>query len=121
MLTLPNPTLSDELKLPASLFEPGVTRLPSLSDSALEMSDANWLRTNRKLFRMSQSNIVTYLEMTTGQNVNPGRVAEIETGQRVILTDWREKLEYLFARMASEPLGQADWRRVILQGAHFGI
>ena len=104
--------------------QPGITALnfhndfpaPKLRDkldSTNEMTDAQWLRYNRKQSDMTQSNIVSYLEITTWQNVNSGRVAEIETGQRCIPPLWRERLERLFSQLQKPLSERKNWRELI--------
>ena len=88
-------------------------RLWDALDGAEELTDAQWLRRYRQQFRMSQSNIVSYLEITTWQNVNPGRIAEIETGQRCLCTLWRSKLERLFNQLQNANPQNRNWREFI--------
>lgn len=73
-------------------------------------NDATWLRYHRNLFGMTQSNLVSFLEVVTGENVNPGRIAEIETGQREIPTLWRRCLEQLFEQLQQAPPRVCTWR-----------
>lgn len=60
------------------------------------MNDADWLKQNRELHNMTQSNIASYLEVVTGENVNQGRVVSIEHGDMEIPVDWRQVLVPLF-------------------------
>ena len=82
-------------------------------DANQNSSDADWLRNQRALCHMKQSNIVSYLEITTRENVNPGRIAEIETGQRAIPSRWREKLESLFHQLQQNSSANSNWRDFI--------
>ncbi len=104
-----------------NLLEPEPESSSVLFENPYGVTDALWLRTNRQQVDMTQSNIVTYLEMTTGLNVNPGRVAEIETGQRVITPEWREKLEYLFGKLNATSPPSTNWRQVIFSGGRSAI
>jgi hypothetical protein len=73
-------------------------------------SDATWLTECRSKYRLCQSDIAAVLGIMLKRPINQGRIAEIETGQRCLIPEWRAALIRFFNRIEEHKAQGKDWR-----------
>lgn len=63
-----------------------------------ETLDGVWVRSNRQRLGWPQHRLASNINWPDG--INPGRIAEIENGQRPLRPNWRKEMERIFAQGA---------------------
>ena len=73
-------------------------------------ADSDWLTVCRARYGLCQSDIAAVLSIMLKRPINQGRVAEIETGQRTLSSEWRAELVRFFCRIEEQRAQGKDWR-----------